>query len=121
VANENHAKLKKQFEEFAGETYTKLLAERTAQLSPEQIAAWEKPELERTFDDIVNSYHARIAFDVPPEEIARALPEDKRIRGLELAQQLTAAKDKIKHIDTYVNMVNYAYWEARCEAEQEDA
>lgn len=122
VANENYANLKKQFQEFAGETYTKLMEERAAQLSPEELAAWKKPELERSsIDEIFMAHHASATLDVPPDDVVRALPEDKRIRGLELAQQLKAAKDKILHIDIYANQVNYVYWEARCEAEQEDA
>ena len=121
VANENYTKLKQQFQEFTGETYTKLMEERAAKLSPEELAAWEKPELDRSLDEIFMAHHVSATFDVPPNEVVRELPEEKRIRALELAQQLTTAKDKIQHIDIYTNQVNYTYWEDRCEAEQEDA
>ena len=121
AANENYEKLKKEFQDFAGETYKKLLAKRTAQLTAEEIAAWEKPELDRSLNEMFMATMAENVFTVPPEEVARALPETDRIAALEKAQQLSVAKDKIQHIDIYTNQVNYAYWAARCEAEQEDA
>ncbi len=121
AAVENYDKLKKEFEEYAGETYQKLLAERIAQLTPEEIAASEKPELDRTLDEMFMAHKAETLFTVPPDEVARALPEEKRVQAFEMAQRLSAAKDKIQHIDIYANQVNYSYWEARCEAEQEDA
>ena len=51
-------------------------------------------------------------FTVPPDEVARALPEEERIDGFEMAQRLSAARDKIQHIEIYTNQVNYAYWNA---------
>lgn len=121
AAHENYDQLKKAFQEFAADTYEKLLAERTAKLLPEEIEAWEKPELDRSLDEMFMAAKVEGVFAVPPEEIARAVPDSKRIKALEMAQQLSVAKDKMSHIDIYTNQVNYAYWEARCEAEQEDA
>ncbi len=120
AANKNYGKLKQEFQDFAGETYKKLLAERTAQLTPEGIAAWEKPELERSLDEMFMASKVEQLLEIPPEDVARAMPEKERLVALEKAQQLSAAKDKIQHIEIYANQVNYSYWAARCEAEQED-
>ncbi len=121
TASENYDKLKKEFQVFAGEAYAKLLAERTAQLLPEEIAAREKDPLERSFNEMVMADKVEMISDVPPMEIARATSEDKRIEALEFAQRLEAAREKISHVDMYRSQVNYTYWEARCVAEQEDA
>ncbi|MEO8269422.1 MAG: hypothetical protein ABI557_06875, partial [Aureliella sp.] len=121
IARENYDKLNKEFQELTGETYEKVLAERKASLTPKELAAWEKPELDRTIDEMIDASKVEYVLTIPPDEVARALPEEYRVAGYEKAHQLSVARDKIQHIETYANQVNFAYWEARCEAEQDDA
>ncbi|MEZ6079267.1 MAG: hypothetical protein R3C56_27435 [Pirellulaceae bacterium] len=121
TANENYDKLKRQFEEFAGETYQRLLAERTAQLTPEEIVAWEKPELDRSLDEMFMAAKVEALFTVPPDEVARALPEEERIDGFEMAHDyrlLGIRSTTSKSIPTKSTM---PIGKLRCEAEQEDA
>lgn len=121
VANDEYAKLKAKFEEFCGQTFEKALAERKAGLSSEVLAAYEKDDLERRFDEVMLAEQAEAALRIAPYDLAREMPEEKRVEALQLAQELQTAEEKIQHIEVYRNQINYAYWKSRCEAEQEDA
>ncbi len=120
-ANADQAKLQKEFEEFCGSTFKKLYDERIAKLTPEEIAAWNKPDIERTFSEILMAEKASNYLAIPPQDIAKLTPDNIRVEALQMAKRLETAKEKISHIEIYRNQINYAYWAERCEAEQEDA
>ncbi len=120
-ANSDFAKIKQEFEEFCGPAFEKLRDERIAKLTAEEIAAWTKPAIERTFPEILMAEKADSYLSIPPQEIAKGTPENIRVDALQMAKRLETAKEKISHIEIYRNQINFAYWEERCEAEQEDS
>lgn len=120
-ANAEYTRLLQEFEEFAGPVYDRLYKQRLAQLSEEELAAREKEELERTFDEMMLARQVDYKITVDPYEVAELVSDEKRVDALQMAKQLAAAKDKISHIEIYRNQINYGYWEARTTAEQEDA
>jgi hypothetical protein len=120
-ANADYAQLKQEFEKFCGVSYQSLRDERMSKLTADEIAAWSKPAIDRTFAEILMAEKADSYLSIPPLEIAKGTPEEIRVEALQMAQRLEAAQSKISHIEIYRNQINYAYWAERCEAEQEDA
>jgi hypothetical protein len=121
LANEEYRKATEAFIEFCGDTYQKMAEVREQSLTDEERAAVNLPLEERSMDQMIAAEQAMQKITLKPEDVARELPSDKRVDGVQMAKNLNALNDKIKHIEIYRNQVNYAYWEQRCVAEQEEA
>ncbi|MCA9132376.1 MAG: hypothetical protein KDA45_04455 [Planctomycetales bacterium] len=115
-----YKKAAEEFEEYAGDTFQKIQAERKAMLSAEELRAWEKQPIERDFDEMIAAEKAGSVLSYDALEVAKELPEEKRVEAMQMAKNLEVAADRIKHIEIYRNQINYAYWEGRCVAEQDD-
>ncbi|QDV23819.1 hypothetical protein [Aureliella helgolandensis] len=120
-ANEEYLNEKASFEEYCGQTYQDMLEQEMATLTSEQIAAWEKLDIDRTFNEVLMAEDVKKQLNFPPQSVVKKLPASQRLEATERANRLVAAKEKISHVEIYRNQINYAYWEARCIAEQEDA
>ncbi|HBE69524.1 MAG TPA: hypothetical protein DDW52_15370 [Planctomycetaceae bacterium] len=120
-ANERYQILLDEFKEFCGSTYDDLYQASFDSLTEDEQQAWLTKDIDRTFDQVLMAEDVGYRLTIPPDLVARQLPSDKRIEGIKLAKDLKAAKELITHIEIYRNQINYSYWEARCEAEQEDA
>lgn len=120
-ANSEYERLSKEFQEFAGETYDEIYEKARSELSDMELQAWDKLDIDRDFDEVLIAENVARKLTIPPEAVARNLPNEKRIEGIQRANELSAAKSLIGHIEIYRNQINYPYWEARCEAEQEQA
>jgi hypothetical protein len=70
---------------------------------------------------MIAAERAKELLNITPESLAKKLPPEKQLKGLELAAQLKNLATRREHIDRYRGQVNYTYWESRCRAEQEDA
>lgn len=119
-ANDKYEELLAEFQDYCGDAYQSMLDERMTQLTPEQISAWTKLDIDRTFDEVLIAEDVGRILDIQPAAVAKAVGSEKRVEALYLADNLKAAKDKISHIEIYRNQINFAYWDARCIAEQED-
>ncbi|MEM8734551.1 MAG: hypothetical protein AAGG44_10040, partial [Planctomycetota bacterium] len=120
-ANVDYKEATEAFVEYSSETYQRLMKEREATLTPEEAEAVALPYEERTFDQVLSAELALQKLAIDPQEVARELPADLRVDGMQKAKQLVAMRDKIQHIEIYRNQINFAYWEQRCLAEQEDS
>lgn len=120
-ANQDFQKAEKEFQEFCGETYQSMLAERRSQLTKEQLAATEVEEFARNFDQLMLAEQAASVLMIEPRDVVARLPSDKQVKGFQLAEQVRIAKEYIQHVEVYRNQINYAYWKVRCDAEQEDS
>ncbi len=119
-ANQEYAKLKKEFENFCGDTFQKFLADAKAELTKVEVEAWETDQIERDFQQVMLAESVAQKLTIPPKAVAKQMPAEKRVEALKLADELQFAKDHIMHIEIYRNQINFAYWEARCIAEQEE-
>ncbi len=108
------------FKEFCGDLYTSAYQQKLTLLTPEQKQAYDKQPLDRSVEEVRLAELAKQTLEVDPAEIARAMPAAKQVQALEMANQLKNLRVRIDHIDRYRNQINYAYWETRCEAEQDD-
>ncbi len=55
---------------------------------------------------------------VTPYELAEHAPEPVKQEALKLRDQLLAVQEKIREVRTARSIVNYEYWEQRCQAER---
>ena len=103
AANNDYASSTEAFQEFCGDVYTKLSDKRKEMLSEEQVNALEKDYADRNFDEILTAQAAVNLLEVRPMEVAKAMPEDKRVDALQMAKALEAKRAKINHIEIYRN------------------
>ena len=98
----------------------KLVEERRAQLSPEQVAAMQLSYGERTPEQNQLVYQAEQSLQVRPIDIANAAPDNLRQEAKRLARIVMESLEQVRIIDRYRDIVNFVYWKKRCEAEQLD-
>jgi hypothetical protein len=120
-ASRELAEKEQEFTEFCGEIYTQLMEKQKESLSELQRTALSKESIEWTFEEMIAADEAKGVLRLNPMAVAKALPSEKQLKGLELAKQLKVYQDRRDHIDRYRAQINYSYWEARCRAEQADA
>ena len=120
-ANQDLQKAEKEFQEFCGETYENIVADRRSQLTKEQLAAVEVEDFARNFDELMLAEQARTVLAIEPRDVVSKLPKDKQVKGFQIAEKIRIAKEYIQHIEIYRNQINFAYWKTRCDAEQEDS
>lgn len=121
IAQARLQELENEFHQFCGEGYTKALQARRDQLTPEQIAALDKSQESLSPVELRLAESARLMLKIPVSELLLDIPEEKKVKALEMAGQLNLLATRIDHIGRYRDQVNYPYWEARCVAEQDDA
>ncbi len=120
-ANEELARARKDFEEYAGEVFQQAREERRKQLTDSEVAALNKDAVDRSFDEILMAQRAEDMMKVDMKEVVTNLPKDKQTRAFQLADRINQAEQYIMHIEVYRNQINYEYWRVRCDAEQEDS
>lgn len=121
LANEAYAQAKEDFAEFCGETYQRMFDKRWNALSDEERQALDLPYADRDFQQVLLAENAQTKLFLAPEAVAKEVPDDIRVDALQMAKDLETMRKKIDHIEIYRNQINYAYWEQRCVAEQEDS
>ncbi len=120
-ANQDLLKAEKEFQEYCGETYQNILADRRSKLTKEQLAATEVEDFERNFDQLMLAEQASSVLTIDPRDVVTKLSADKQVKGFQIAEKIRIAKEYIQHVEIYRNQINYAYWKSRCDAEQEDS
>jgi hypothetical protein len=87
--------------------------------NPSKAKAFEKPDDQRTTEERMWAAEFQLAVEPTYQELANELPRDQQIKALELAVQLGAAEEYAKATNSLRDQVNYAYWETRALAEQQ--
>lgn len=112
--------LRKEFEALTGDLYRKAYDQRFEKLSPEERIALQTPDDKKTERQFMVVATARQKVEPQPTDVAKLLPPDKRVDGLQLAVRVEEEELYRQHVDNYRNQVNYNYWETRARAEQSD-
>lgn len=112
--------LRKEFETLTGDLYRTAYDERFEKLSPEERIALQTPDDKKTERQFMVAVTARQKVEPSPTDVAKLLPPDKRVDGLQLAVRVEEEELYRQHVDNYRNQVNYNYWETRARAEQSD-
>lgn len=61
---------------------------------------------------------ARRTLEITPDDLAAAAPPDVSENAHRLAAQLRDLQERARITDSYRDIVNFAYWKTRCDAEQ---
>lgn len=112
--------LRKEFEALTGDLYRAAYDQRFEKLSPEERIALQTPDDKKTERQFMVAVTARQKVEPSPTDVAKLLPADKRVDGLQLAVRVEEEELYRQHVDNYRNQVNYNYWETRARAEQSD-
>jgi hypothetical protein len=116
------AKFEQQLEDLGPGIRETLDSEHNAQLSSDQLAALEKEPLDRTEEELELAASAETALIVSNgelvERIARNFP-DKAADARKLGTRILEADSRLRMIGTNRQVVNFEYWQTRCEIEQE--
>lgn len=112
--------LRKEFEALTGDLYRTAYDQRFEKLSPEERIALQTPDDKKTERQFMVAATARQKVEPSPTDVAKLLPADKRVDGLQLAVRVEEEELYRQHVDNYRNQVNYNYWETRARAEQSD-
>jgi hypothetical protein len=81
------------------------------------VMAKRPSEVAREESDLYNSAVAKL--EVSPADIAEEAPEQDRAEARGLAARIVELDDRIRTTESYREISNFAYWETRCQAEQE--
>lgn len=112
--------LRKQFSAFTGDLYRQAYDERFQKLTPEERISLETPDDKKSERQYMIALTARQKVEPNPTDVAKLLPPETRVEGLELALRIEQETAYREHVDNYRNQVNYNYWETRALAEQTD-
>lgn len=110
-----------QLEQLAPGTREQLRQEKLAQLSDEQRQLLELPEEEQydlTDEEFQSLFEAQRSVEVSHREVAERADSDVRDRALQIASRLEDFRLLSSRTAQYRGIVNYEYWQTRCEAEQ---
>ena len=114
------SRLKAELEEVAGVTIDQITEEKRLMLSDEERAALEVPVSERTSEEHLIVQEARTKMEVSYGELVDRTPSDRRGQARLVAARLVDAEEEETYTRRYRSIVNYDYWETRCEVEQTD-
>ena len=107
-----------EFDALSAGLREKIAAEKLQALSRAQRQAWETKPADRTPQQEKMAGAVEWQLRVGHEEIARRAPAPQRARALELARSLDEADERLFHINTDREIVNYDYWRLRADVEQ---
>ncbi len=116
--NDEIDQMKTALNELAPGVKDRLYDERVAGLTDAQRAALDLTEDELTEENYEDHYAAREAVKVTHEEIAAEVAAKDREKAEALVARLREAETMSYRTAHYRGIVNYEYWETRCEAEQ---
>jgi len=119
IANETVNELKTKFDELTSEARVAAREIKKSKLPESKLAAYLKPDIERTATEAREASEAALMIEPSYQEIAGQLPRSQQIEALELADELTMAEDYYKNTNSLRDQVNYAYWDVRAQAEQQ--
>lgn len=93
--------------------YDSMVAEKRAQLTPEELAVVDKPMEELTADEHEVATLAREKINVSNEAWALAMPSDLRVQARDLAKLRDEAQGMARMTNRYRMIVNYNFWKIR--------
>ena len=115
------AKLESELDKVVPGAREKLHEQKLAQLTEKEREALKTPADERTTEDVFfTALDAEQKTAVAHSEIADQASSENEVRAQQISTRLDALQELARHIDSYRNIVNFAYWRMRSEVEQQD-
>src|SRR5690606_166996 len=100
-----------------------LYQEKLAALPAHQRAAVEKPEAERSLDEVETAFAAQPALEVTDHDVYNRLVDlhpDKRVAAGKILTELAESRLDLNYTQRYKRDANFDYWKLRAEFEQTD-
>ncbi len=85
----------------------RLRSETLATVPDTSRRAWEEPESQRTFEEMIAAREAEKAMQLTPEQLAKAVTGDNRSAAIRVGQQAIAASKRAKTIKMFRAMINF--------------
>ncbi len=117
-------RLNEAIEEFkvaGGEYFSEFYERKLATLEPMEKEILNKEHAALTVEELRLLDIVKLKLKILPSELIRELPPEKQVAAAEIANEINRLNEQIDHVTRYRDQINYAYWEARCEAEQDDS
>jgi hypothetical protein len=116
---EEIARLCKRLDQLTGDLRDTIRREKIAKLTPEQQKVVDLRKEEVTDEQTGRLYmEARDKTSVTHEEVAKRAPADVRDKAVAVAARLADQEILLTRTGHYRGIVNFEYWQTRCEAEQ---
>lgn len=115
---EETTRLRKLFDEMTPGIREQVRKDKIAKLPQEQQDALNAPEEELDEETMMTRFAADMAARPSPKEIAERAPEDVREKAVKLAARLEDQELLLQRINHYRGIINYDYWQIRCDAER---
>ncbi len=118
IFDKQKAQLELDFEALQPGLRQQIVEERRKKLSPEQLAAYEKPAEGKTADEFNLTSEAENILRVTNTDVAQRMTADRRGRGEEMAKKLDNATEQSTWTERYREVVNFTYWRHRGQFDQ---
>jgi hypothetical protein len=119
VAKEDLESRRANFEALTGEAKRAAIAQKRSKVTPEKLAAFEKPAAERSLQETREASEVEMFLKPTNQEIAAQLPRSQQAEAMGLASELAIAEEYYRQTTSLRDQVNYAYWDVRAQAEQQ--
>ena len=118
VAREKLQKLQDELDEMVPGARESILADLRTKVPADQLAAYDKPALERSLEEIYLALEARKGLVVNDELVAEKAAPEKADAAYRKLRVIQFASEELRRIENYRGQTNYLYWLKRCQAEQ---
>jgi hypothetical protein len=112
--------MRKEIDVLAPGVRERLRNEKLAKLSAEMKAALDKPEDQRSEEEMRYAYQAQAEIGVTDREVLDAAPREMKPRLRTLVDQIDTDAGIAESINRNRLIVNFEYWRTRCQAEKTD-
>jgi len=119
IAKQQVLDLKKKFFDLTQSVRDVVRESKKSKVPPAKLEAFDKPANERNTQDRIAAAEVETMIEPTYQELSGQLPRASQIEALELANDLSAAEEYARNTNSLREQVNYAYWEVRALAEQQ--
>jgi hypothetical protein len=111
------ADAQKRLEELEPGLKQKIVDERKAKISQEDLAVLDVPGVDRTPEQHAKAAEVEAKLSVSSTDLAENMPAEKRAEAEKLAKDVDELHRKVRSTKTSRDIVQFIYWRTRCEAE----
>ena len=112
------AELREEFDQLLSGAEQKLLEEKRAKLSADELLALETPAADRSSDQMQMARQAGNKLVVNPMEMTEVADDAIKDQARWQATEIMDKKQRADFVRRYRQIVNFNYWRTRCEVEQ---
>ncbi len=108
------------FQELTKDVNAAVVEAKRKRIAEDRLAAYNKPEADRDMEERRIAWEVESQIKPTLQELASPLPRAKQVEALEMIQKIKSLEAICKSTRSLKDQVNYAYWEMRAAAEQQE-